>query len=82
MLNEIKGQLEKEETSFGCSYKMVLELNLRVLISSPQTCGSDIPQYVLTLGNTLTHIVMKVNINTLVLTVQSENECRLLTIKI
>ena len=63
---KVKGQLEKEETSFGCGYKIVLELNLGIIIAMFCRCGSDIPEYAWALGNALTNIVMKISLYSLV----------------
>ena len=60
---EIKGEFDKKETSFGCGYKIVLELHFRIIITCSCRCGGDILLYILALSNTLTHIVTKVRID-------------------
>ena len=59
-LYEIKDEFDKEETSSGCAYEILLELHLRVLITLSSGYWCDIPQYVLALADAFTHIVTKV----------------------
>lgn len=74
-LYEIKGEFDKEETSFGCGYEILLELDLRVLITFSGGHRCNIPQDVLALADALTHIVTKVSTNSLInlKVVQAEN---------
>ena len=65
-LYEIKDEFDKEETSFGCGYEILLELHLRVLITLSSGYWCDIPQYVLALADAFTHIVTKVSIYSLI----------------
>ena len=66
LLYEIKDEFDKEETSFGCGYEILLEFYLRVLITLSSGYRCDIPQYVLALVDTFTHIFTKVSINSLI----------------